>query len=63
MDFTPDVQFYDYTKVLNYLDHGKKNYHVTFSDSGTNYTDQVAAMTKYFQTLPLYLRINCLKHG
>ena len=45
----PDVQFYDYTKVLNYLDHGNiKNYHITFSDSGTNYKDQVEAMTKYF---------------
>jgi hypothetical protein len=39
MDLHPDVQFYDYTKVLNYLDHDKKNYHVTFSDSGTNDQD------------------------
>jgi hypothetical protein len=46
MDLHPDVQFYDYTKVLNYLDHGKKNYHVTFSDSGTNHQDQLAAMEK-----------------
>ena len=45
MDLHPDVQFYDYTKVLNYLDHGKKNYHVTFSDSGTNDQDQLKAMT------------------
>ena len=44
MDLHPDVQFYDYSKVLNYLDHGKKNYHVTFSDSGTNYQDQLKAM-------------------
>ena len=44
MDLHPDVQFYDYTKVLNYLDHGKKNYHVTFSDSGTNEQDQLKAM-------------------
>ena len=41
-----DVQFYDYTKVLNYLDHNKKNYHVTFSDSGTNDQDQLAAIAK-----------------
>ena len=44
MDLHPDVQFYDYTKVLNYLDHGKKNYHVTFSDSGTNQRDIKKAM-------------------
>ena len=46
MDLHKDVQFYDYTKVLNYLDHGKKNYHVTFSDSGKNEADQIAAMEK-----------------
>ena len=46
MDLHPDVQFYDYTKVLNYLDHGKPNYHVTFSDSGKNEADQIAAMDK-----------------
>ena len=46
MDLHQDVQFYDYTKVLNYLDHGKKNYHVTFSDSGTNEQDQLAAISK-----------------
>jgi hypothetical protein len=46
MDLHPDVQFYDYSKVLNYLDHDKKNYHVTFSDSGTNYQDQRAAIAK-----------------
>ena len=46
MDLHPDVQFYDYTKVLNYLDHNKKNYHVTFSDSGTNDQDQLAAIAK-----------------
>ncbi len=46
MDLHQDVQFYDYTKVLNYLDHDKKNYHVTFSDSGTNDQDQKAAISK-----------------
>jgi len=46
MDIHNDVQFYDYTKVLNYLDHDKKNYHVTFSDSGTNDQDQKAAIAK-----------------
>ena len=44
MELHPDVQFYDYTKVLNYLDHGKKNYHVTFSDSGRNDSDIKAAI-------------------
>ena len=46
VDLHPDVQFYDYSKVLNYLDHDKKNYHVTFSDSGTNDQDQLAAIEK-----------------
>ena len=36
LDLHPDVQFYDYTKVISHLDHGLKNYHVTFSDSGRN---------------------------
>ena len=46
MDLHPDVQFYDYTKVLNYLDHDLNNYHITFSDSGKNHLDQLAAMEK-----------------
>ena len=46
MEIHQDVQFYDYTKVLNYLDHDLKNYHVTFSDSGKNQADQLAAMEK-----------------
>ena len=56
MDLHPDVQFYDYSKVLNYLDHGKKNYHVTFSDSGTNYKDQVAAMTQYYANVAVVFK-------
>ena len=44
MEIHPDVQFYDYTKVLNYLDHDLKNYHVTFSDSGANDGDIKQAM-------------------
>ena len=40
----PDVQFYEYTKVLNYLNHDHKNLHVTFSDSGRNNADIVAAI-------------------
>ena len=35
----PDVQFYEYTKVLNYLNHKIKNLHFTFSDSGRNSAD------------------------
>ena len=56
MDLHPDVQFYDYTKVLNYLDHNIKNYHVTFSDSGSNYKDQVEAMTKYFANVAVVFK-------
>ena len=56
MDIHPDVTFYDYTKVLNYLDHGKKNYHVTFSDSGTNYQDQVKAMTDYYANVAVVFK-------
>ena len=44
MEIHPDVQFYDYTKVLNYLDHNLKNYDVTFSDSGRNDSDIDAAI-------------------
>ena len=40
----PDVQFYEYTKVLNYLDHDHKNLDVTFSDSGRNDSDIDAAI-------------------
>jgi hypothetical protein len=46
MQLHPDVQFYDYTKVLNYLDHDLNNYHITFSDSGKNHLDQLAAIEK-----------------
>jgi len=46
MELHPDVKFYEYTKVLNYLDHDYKNLHFTFSDSGRNESDQLAAMEK-----------------
>ena len=46
MELHPDVQFYEYTKVLNYLDHDYKNLHFTFSDSGRNDSDQLAAIEK-----------------
>ena len=46
MELHPDVQFYDYTKVLNYLDHDLKNYHITFSDSGANDGDIKKAMNQ-----------------
>jgi len=42
----PDVQFYEYTKVLNYLDHNHKNLNVTFSDSGRNDSDIDKAIAK-----------------
>jgi len=56
MDLHPDVQFYEYTKVLNYLDHGKKNLHVTFSDSGKNYDDQVKAMTEFYSNVAVVFK-------
>ena len=46
MELHPDVKFYEYTKVLNYLDHDFENLHFTFSDSGRNESDQLAAMEK-----------------
>ena len=46
MELHPDVQFYEYTKVLNYLDHDLNNLHFTFSDSGKNQADQLAAIEK-----------------
>ena len=46
MQLHPDVQFYDYTKVLNYLDPDLKTYHVTFSASGRNDSDIAAAIKK-----------------
>ena len=44
MEIHKDVQFYDYTKVLNYLNHDLKNYNITFSDSGRNDSDIKAAI-------------------
>jgi len=46
MDLNPDVQFYDYTKVFNYLDHGVKNYYVVYSHSGENDHECKAALSK-----------------
>ena len=40
----PDVQFYEYTKVPNYLNHDVENLNVTFSDSGRNDKDISAAI-------------------
>jgi len=44
MDQHPDVIFYDYTKVYNHLDHNLKNYKITFSASGSNNTECMAAL-------------------
>ena len=46
MQLNPDVQFYDYTKVFNYLDHGVKNYYVIYSPSGENNIECMAALRK-----------------
>ena len=40
----PDVIFYDYTKVLNHLDHNLKNYKITFSASESNQEECIKAM-------------------
>ena len=46
MEIPQAVQCYDYTKVLNYLDHDLENYHQTFSDSGRNLADIKKAIKK-----------------
>jgi hypothetical protein len=46
MELNPGVQFYDYTKVFNYLDHGVKNYYVVYSHSGENHRECKAALRK-----------------
>ena len=46
MELNPGVQFYDYTKVLNYLDHGVKNYYVVYSHSGENSTECMTALSR-----------------
>ena len=56
MELHPDVKFYEYTKVLNYLDHDFKNLHFTFSDSGKNYDDQVKAMTDYYANVAVVFK-------
>jgi hypothetical protein len=46
LELFPDVQFYDYTKVFNRLPLTKKypNYHLTFSYSGANMVQCLAAL-------------------
>ena len=46
MQLNPDVQFYDYTKVFNYLNHGVKNYYVVYSHSGVNNSECSRALRK-----------------
>ena len=46
MQLNSNVQFYDYTKVFNYLDHGVKNYYVVYSHSGENNSECLAALRK-----------------
>jgi hypothetical protein len=42
----PDVQFYDYTKIIRRIDQMKiyPNYDITYSYSGTNYNECIAAL-------------------
>ena len=47
MEEFPDVQFYDYTKVVNRLDHPlPSNYHLTFSKNESNDEDVHTAIKK-----------------
>ena len=46
MQLNSNVQFYDYTKVFNYLDHGVKNYYVVYSHSGVNNSECSRALRK-----------------
>ena len=46
MQLNSNAQFYDYTKVFNYLDHGVKNYYVVYSHSGENNSECMAALRK-----------------
>lgn len=57
----PNVQFYDYTKVLVRLDRLKamdlKNYHVTFSRSETNDNEASAALALGFNVAVVFTKI------
>ena len=53
-DLHPDVQFYDYTKILNRLESLPKNYHMTFSYSGTNQDECIKAADRGFNVATVF---------
>ena len=50
----PDVQFYDYTKILNRLNALPSNYHMTFSYSGTNQEECIQAADLGFNVATVF---------
>ena len=50
----PDVQFYDYTKILNRLNALPSNYHMTFSYSGTNKEECIQAADLGFNVATVF---------
>lgn len=59
LELFPDVQFYDYTKVYKRIDLKKKykNYDVTFSFSGTNFTDCLNALDKKIRVAVVFKQV------
>jgi len=53
-DLHPDVQFYDYTKILNRLESLPKNYHMTFSYSGANQDECIKAADRGFNVATVF---------
>lgn len=50
----PDVQFYDYTKILNHLTKDIPNYHITFSKNEMNDDDCKIALDKGFNVAVVF---------
>lgn len=53
----PNLQFYDYTKMLNRKVHGLKNYHLTFSAAESNHSDVDRAMAQGMNVAVVFDRI------
>lgn len=50
----PDIQFYDYTKVVNRFDNIPENYHLTFSYTGYNWDDCIKVLDKGFNVAAVF---------
>jgi hypothetical protein len=58
MEEFPDVQFYDYTKVLGRLSHLRPaNYHITFSRSESNQADVETALNLGFNVAAVFNKL------